>query len=46
MTATASGGNEDLMSKLGAGVGNLVKSYLVKEARPGGVLWNVKNGRA
>ena len=46
VTATASGGNEDLMSKLGAGVGNLVKSYLVKEARPGGVLWNVKNGRA
>ena len=46
VTASASGGNEDLMSKLGAGVGNLVKSYLVKEARPGGVLWNVKNGRA
>lgn len=46
VTATASGGNEDLMSKLGAGVGNLVKSYLVGEMRPGGVLWNVKNGRA
>lgn len=46
VSATASGGNADLMSKLGAGVGNLVKSHLIAEMRPGGVLWNVKNGRA
>lgn len=46
VAASASGGEEALMKRVGTGVGNLVREHVQREMRPGGLIWNAQNGRA
>ena len=43
---SVSGGADSAMNQLGKLVGNAVKEQLVREQRPGGLLWARQNGRA
>lgn len=45
-TASVSGGSDAAMAQLGKLVGNAVKEQIVREQRPGGALWAMRNGRA